>query len=527
MRSSSKIKRKVLNKIFEARDRFVEEYFGIKFYPYQTEPSNAIIEAAINRDAEEFFIEISRQSGKTEAIVMTVVYLLTNIKGIFKALGIRLNTKGYYIGIFAPQKEQAKTDFDRIKSYLEKCGADFKVTFEESNGTTVRLSNGNTVYCFPVTPTAKIESKTVHLIISEESQDMPDVEFDKKVVPMGTDTNACKVFIGTAGYRVCYFLRGIERGSNVFKYDCWDVMKYKKERYEETKDSYHLNYENYIREQIRLKGESNPEIRTQYFLEWQLEKGMWMTESQFNKLVMPGYGLIRSTDEPVLVGMDVAKESDVTFVIVLKQEGQKEVIRSETVSNDDGEPEIVETKSVQPVWRVINWMMIRGVLYQDQLSMIDDFLNNYTNIVKFNIDSTGVGDPIADYYIKKYDGLDYDAYQEMERKGLRGVCKPVKFTPVNKHHMYLNYQLAINEGRFLLPGALDTMTLQEKACFKRFRMEAINCLREWKGNYLNVRHPDISKGEHGDIYTDDSQDAAALIFFDIDSQPNKFEYYIG
>jgi hypothetical protein len=238
-------------------------------------------------------------------------------------------------------------------------------------------------------------------------------------------------------------------------------------------------------------------------------------------------GLIRGSDEPVFIGIDVAKESDVTFITVIKQEGNKEVTREQQGLNQNGEMEKISTKSVQPIWRVINWMMVNGVLYQDQLEMIDDFMSSYSDVRKINIDSTGVGDPIADYYLKKFDGQNYDTYKALESKGLRGTVKPVKFSPVNKHHMYLNWQLAINEGRYIIPGEMEDMTMQEKACWQRFRMEALNCLREWKGNYLNVRHPDISKGEAGDIHTDDSQDSSALVFFDIDSIPHKFDYCIG
>jgi len=545
-----------LARIFEFRDAFLKKYYGRTFYPYQTEPSDKIIQAALTGQGQEFYVEISRQGGKTEMICCTIVFLLIFAQELFAELGHNLGTPGWYIVIGAPQQEQAKTDFDRIKEYLRPPCKEMGIAFQEANGTTLRLSNGSIGYCFPVSPTAHIESKTAHFILVEEAQDVPDQEKDKKLVPMGTATDAPIVNVGTAGYKMCNFHKGLHGAdqTRVFKYDCFEVMRQKRAAYEKDGNEWHLNYERYVKRQIREKGDQNPEVRSQYFLEWQLERGMWLTETAFNDLLDPALTVVREDREhECIVGLDVAKESDVTFVTVWRQEGVKTVTRRspatrtlELTPEQEEEKARIESANYDPllgrpapptpkvetyfteehveapVYRLLNWFMINGVLHQHQWEAIDAFLDNY-NVWKMNIDSTGIGDATADYYLVKFNGWNYDYLQRMERAGLRGTVRPVKFTPQSKHRMYSNFEIAIKEGRVIIPGAIDGMSDAEKACFDRFRLENLNALREWRGSLLNVRHPDRGKGESGDIETDDSLDSAALAFYDPESEPTGFE----
>lgn len=510
--------------IFKLRDFYIKRSTGKTWYDYQTKISNAIIRTVVLQTGEEITVEISRQSGKTEVIVGTVNFLKLHIKQIWKMLNVPVPLT-YTVGVFAPQKEQAKTDFDRMKDGLENSAADYKIDFEENNGTTLKLNNGTGSVCFPVTTTAKIESKTVNLIVVEEKQDIPDAEFSKKVIPMGASTNSPQVSIGTAGYKICEYLRAIEKGGpNVFVFDCYEVIKQKRLAYELDKNEWHLNYEKFVTAQIEKKGLDNPEIQTQFLLKWQLEKGMWMTEGRYNKILRKDFSILRQTDQPVYVMIDVAKESDMTFVTVFVKMGYKEVIRKVPATSPDGITYYKESKVLKPEWRVINWMMVNGMLYEAQKQVIEEFLSGYTSIHKLNVDSTGNGDPIADYFISKYNGWTYDDLKDAEKDGRRGIARPVKFSPPSKHIMYTNWDAAITEERFWIPADLSSMSEQEVACFKRFKLEGLSCLREWKGNLLNVRHPSTAKGEIGDAYTDDSQDSCALLFFDEELEPQTFDY---
>lgn len=525
------IKAATLKKIYAMRDAFCKQHFKKRFYSYQWEPSNAIIRAAICWDGEEFYVEISRQAGKTEMIVLTITFLIIHIKDILRVLNKPM-VEGYNIVLAAPQREQAKTDFDRIEEYLDKIKDTYGFTFDESNRTTLKLSNGNTIFCFPVTITSNVESKTAHLIIGEEMQDIPDAEWDKSIVPMGTATNASIVHIGTAGYKICKFYKGIESGKNVFRYDCHAVIKERRRAYDKDGNEYHLNYERYVHKRIEALGEHNPEIQTQYFLKWQLERGMWLTPIQFEALIADGkdgkphYPVVtKDLVNDITVGEDVAKESDVTFTTAMREEGYKEVIRRVPIITKDGMPGFKKVKVKAPLYRVLNWFMINGTLYQEQWEATDVFLENY-NVQKMNIDSTGVGDATGDYYLRKYNSWSWDMLKDYEKLKIRGIVMPVKFTASSKNIMYTNLDQVIREGRLFLP---DPATLDERQmqCFQRFKIEATNAIREWKGSLLNVRHPSKAKGEAGDVFTDDSVDSLALMFIDPGVKCHKIGYALG
>lgn len=516
----------ILELIYRMRDEFILTNFGKILYDYQREPSNAIIKAALLNEGKTIPIEISRQAGKTDAEVYTQAFILVHINRLLEWLG-RPILGGFNIVLGAPQTEQAKTAFDRLKAALDQLQSSYDISHEESNGTTLKLAPyGNTVYCLPVNATAKIESKTAHLIIMEEMQDVPDNEYEKKVMPMGTATNANTVMIGTAGYHLCRFYKALESGGEVYKYDCYEVMRQKRLMYEKTGNPFHLNYEKYIRSKLLELGDDNPQIRTQYFLEWQLEKGMFITEKDFKGFVADGmegrphwHTVREAKDRDCYVTIDVAKESDVTFITVYGIEGNKDVVRRIPTTNSEGAPVFAEETKKLPIWRVLNRYMINGTLYQDQWEAIDKFLENY-RVASMEIDSTGVGDATADYYLRKYNRWDWDTLKRYEKLKIRGIVLPVKFTPQSKHTMASNFDVVRKEGRFIIPCPCD-MNEQELSCHKRFKNEALNAIREWKGNLLNVRHVDKSKGESGDVETDDSVDSALLRFFDPDKKPHK------
>jgi phage terminase large subunit-like protein len=204
---------KMLNKLKILRAEHLKNVHGVVLYEYQEVISDRIIDAvlqnmritsgATEEDIKklvrhEIGIEISRQAGKTTVVVLTVEFIMLYFPKIF---GRRV-----YIGIFAPQIEQAKTDFDRLKEALYRSAPLWNIDSstdkefkEQSNSKTLVLPNGSSCYIFPVTKTSKPESKTLDLIIFEESQDLDDSIVKQQIWPMGATTNAPTVYIGTAG----------------------------------------------------------------------------------------------------------------------------------------------------------------------------------------------------------------------------------------------------------------------------------------------------------------------------------------
>src|SRR5688572_30240960 len=106
----------MLTKLKALRKIHLHNRHGVTFYPYQELISDRILESVvenlqITKDAtedqieklepREIFAEFSRQCGKTTAVVLTVDFIMVYFPRIFK--------RRIEIGIFAPQREQAKT----------------------------------------------------------------------------------------------------------------------------------------------------------------------------------------------------------------------------------------------------------------------------------------------------------------------------------------------------------------------------------------------------------------------------------
>jgi phage terminase large subunit-like protein len=209
----------MIEKLRALRKHHLKVFHNTTFYPYQELISDKILEAlmqnlrlttgATEEDIKRLInievpVEISRQAGKTTAIVLTIEFVMIYFPKMFK-LERRLE-----IGIFAPQVEQAKTDFDRLKEALLRSGEMFEAYEgndykEQNNSKTLVMPNGATCYIAPVSPTSLPESKTLALMIFEESQDLNDKIVKEQIWPMGANTNAPRIYIGTAGTRICYF----------------------------------------------------------------------------------------------------------------------------------------------------------------------------------------------------------------------------------------------------------------------------------------------------------------------------------
>lgn len=181
--------------------------FGRRFAPFQEEISRCIVRAFLWQDIPEIFIEVARQAGKTTAVVDTL--------SVISSVALPEWQKEGIIGVFAPQKEQTKTDFDRTKdnlTALAKAG-DVEAKYLEANANTIVTEGGGTYYAFTLQKGANIEGKSNNIQVFEESQKIyGDMEKKMKVEawPMGAAHNAPRIFIGSGGYQLCYFYKGIQ-----------------------------------------------------------------------------------------------------------------------------------------------------------------------------------------------------------------------------------------------------------------------------------------------------------------------------
>jgi hypothetical protein len=449
----------MLDKLRKLRADHLLFQHGIVFYPYQEEVSDRILEALIQNlrltsnasedDIKklkliEVPIEFSRQSGKTTAIVYTVEFILTWLSVKFD--------RQIHIGIFAPQIEQAKTDFDRLKIAMRTIKdmivvdeATERTIKEQENAKTLVLPDGSSCYIAPVTKTSHPESKTLDLMIFEESQDLDDKIVKESIWPIGASTNAPRIYLGTAGTRICHFYRLGQTNKGLRLY-FEDIVAQRRQTYDKTNDSSHLIYEQTVRQEIELQGFDSDEIQRPYFGKWLIGTGQFTTEAELDALYGDYRCHYQQTEFECFVGIDTAKHPDSTVVTVLRHNtklGRKELL---------------------------NWAELRGDNYQDQFDIIKDFIGHY-KVVAIAIDSTGQGDFMPDMFERHTEWAD-------EHSGLYRI----KFSSVSKDLMYKNLKVSIKELLTVLPK------IDKKG--ERFRQQMLDLQQEYKGQLLSVHHPD-------------------------------------
>ena len=440
----------------------------LEFYDYQLVVAEQIFKALIQNmqltsgateadikklTLSEIPVEFSRQAGKTTDIVHIIEFIMIFFTRAFE--------RKIAIGIFAPQREQAKTDFDRLKTALSRT-TDFQIVYdeeqqnvarEESNSKTIVLPNGSSCYVFPVTSVSKPESKTLDLIIFEESQDIDDRILKEQIWPMGASTNAPRVYIGTAGTRICHFYRlGQKDGALRLYFE--DIVSQRRKKFEETGNARHLIYEQTVRQEIELAGIDSDEIQRPYFGKWLIGTGQFTTQEDLEALEnKERKRTFHDKQSECFAGIDVAKHPDSTVVTIIR--------------NNDGKKQL------------LNWLELRGENYQSQYEIITDFLSKY-NVLGVAIDSTGIGDYMPDMFELQSNWRD-------ENSGLYRI----KFSAVSKDNMYKNLKISIRELLTELPN-LGTREGE------RFKQQMLDLQQEWKGQLLSVHHPTQSDKAHDD-----------------------------
>jgi hypothetical protein len=474
-----------------------------------------ILQKYLDGETYELAIEISRQSGKTTGIVDAVEFIL--------ATSLRYFGRPLSIGIFAPEREQATTDFDRLKNQfaqIKDLGFATNIEGEGAlrfpkrwNSRTVRLYTKKgeylgEVYIFPVNK-GQAESKTLDLIIIEEAQNVDDKRLKNMVFPMGASTNAPRVYIGTAGYRNCLFKSKVESGKRLLKIELPRVFQEREQAFRDSGDPKHLLYRRYVEHEMREEGldpvkilaalqasdddalkEVSEYISTQFLLKWVIGAGNFTSEPQLDAMIEKGRGYIME-NKPIpvdpknpkkgtkpapncYVGIDVAKIVDRTVV---------------TIERDHPE---IEGK-VQFCYR----FEIQGDNYEDQYDIIVKVLDSYDSIRRIAIDSTGQGDFMPDKFVRR------------GKWGSRAILR-VKFSMESKDAMYKILKQSIKNVMVLLPDT-KVIPANEKAA-QHFRKEMLDLQQEYKGQYLSVHHPDGSD-ENNKPFHDDHPDSWALCEF--------------
>src|SRR3990167_6987126 len=149
---------KVWEKIYKLRDNFILETKNRFFYNYQKRFSNRLIKSVIMNEGKTIAAEFSRQSGKTTSVTETVVFLMLFYFQICKKFRLP-HTPFFNVGFFAPQDQQARTDFMLVRDFLKECSVmGFDYTFSEFNADTIHMKSKiyqpRMDYSFTASPTS-------------------------------------------------------------------------------------------------------------------------------------------------------------------------------------------------------------------------------------------------------------------------------------------------------------------------------------------------------------------------------------
>lgn len=474
-------------KIFKIRDNFILETRKRELYNYQKIISDKIIKSVLLNKGETIAGEFTRQSGKTTIVTDTVVFLILFYFQLCRKFNIQ--HMGFFnVGFFGPQEQQARTDFDMVRDFLKICenmGFDYK--FNEFNADTINIRSERypprMVYCFTASPTSHPESKTLNLIILDEAQDLVDKQVDKAISPMGAQTNATEVYIGVAGYQRCKFWRHIEElpAHNKVIIPVDMALEERQERYDRTGDEIHLNYKKHIEKKKREIREDSDEFKTQYLLEWILERGQFITYEALLKLeadyvIKEEYTRI----EPTYGGIDWGKLHDSTVFTVVDEDS-----------------------------KILAWYEFFGDDYASQIEEIAAIIGRrFLGMKIIHCDATATQDMAVDMLKAKL--LDYKLNVRVEG---------VKFSAGSKDEMYKNLSRlmhdtvmkgqVVEEAKVKFPeikenedNEIKTIMIIQK---ERFVKQFLDLQKEIKtGGKWDCHHPE------GPEYHDDHTDALAL-----------------
>lgn len=451
---------------------------GRELYPYQIEPQKRIFESVLKNDGAELTLLQARQSGKSEVVACTASTLLVIMPVLARAFPDKLGVykQGFHIGLFAPSSEQAVTTHTRIDERINNGedildDPDLNAAKKYQTGF-ISIDGGSATdkwrsYCRlqSAAKQSRIESKSYHLILIDETQEIDETKITKSIHPMGAAYNSTIVKLGTPSFYVGDFYNAIQRNilskkrgrkRDHFEYDYKTVQKYNK------------RYKAFIEKEKERLGEDSDAFRMSYKLEWPLEKGMALTKHQFEELMKtPSLKWEHGgMTEIYVVGIDVGREDDSTVVTVMRLGREYEV--------KDDFSYITRDKVVS------NIMELSNQNWEDQIDLISNFIQAY-NVKAIALDATGVGSPVFERLEKMYRDKDIHVMG-------------IKFTPQTKSDMAMLFQKELFCKRLKMPAH---PSVRSTTRYKNFVNQWLTAIKKYKDQHVYFCHQDI-KGAHDD-----------------------------
>jgi hypothetical protein len=478
-----------IDKLVDKIVQFGEAINESKLYPeYQTPFAQRIVRSILGNEGVTITALFSRQSGKTETAGVTVAACALLLPLLAeKVPELEMFVKGLWVGIFAPVTEQAVTLFDRIyevicsETGVEVLTGELRIPVPAkggARGNVIKLGNGSIIRMHSANRRAKVESKTYHLIMLDESQEIESFVAKKSISPMGAAVNATTVLTGTPSPFIGFF------------YDQINANRAHDARVKKSK--YHLHFEadyliaqksndlyrKYIEKEKDKLGEESDEFRMAYKLIWPITKGMLFTKDLLvEKAYSPKHDCVTSFKKfSCIAGLDIGKAIDSTVLTILYPD----------YSKVDPEGNMEKT--------LLDWLEIEGDEWEKQYADIVDKISDYW-IDTLIVDSTGMGDPIRDRLSFMLPEVN---------------VVPFIFSPSTKDMGYKYLLKEISAGRIIIPYSSST---KRKTTFRKFEQQMTTLKKHYSGKFLNPRPVDADKGH--DDYPDSLMLATYATYFEV------------
>jgi len=403
-----------------------------------------------------------------------MVILPTLAKAMPDLYEIDMFKDGLMVGLFAPSNEQSFTAFSRLRDRIRSKNAqmimnDVEIdTYLENDGkgNPMMLSNGSFVRMQTAAKQANIESKSYHVVLIDEAQDCDNMKVRKSIHPMLAAYNGTIIKIGTSNTVRSDFYDAIRRNirnqqkhgarQTHFQFDYKTVSKY------------NARYKTFVEWEINRLGYDSDEFRMAYRLHFILERGMFITQEELDEKVYDSTLKHAQAENEMdcVVGIDVAKSGDSTVVTVLRVDYEN-MVRNE----DTGEE--------YPVKELVNWLEFNGEDHEQQFQQITDWLSQF-KVTCIYIDSTGMGDPVADRFAHYYMG-------QAQVEGYR-------FTRPSKSTMWKFLYQEISAGRLKVPAHPRARRLRS---WRKFNAQMLDLEKTYVGQHMVCQHPN-EKGAHDD-----------------------------
>jgi hypothetical protein len=406
---------------------------------------------------------------------------------------------GLWVGIYAPNYEQTGILWSRMKSRMYSNSSksalldpdiDINLNTEREN---MILPNGSFVDAGTASPQSKIEGKTYHLLLLEETQDIPTDKILESIHPMAAATAGTLVKIGTCNRKRSEFHSACRRNK---RSDLANGLLRSKKRCHFEFDytigqKYNPRYRKYVqKEKIRL-GEDSDEFRMKYRLHWLLERGMFVNPDVLDDcgiktndnhlLITQGKGrkrrMIKFTRPPNVVNYDSATEGVIASIDVGRTNST--VVTIGKVFWDGG---VDYADSVRYPMHILNWLELHGDDHEAQHPQILSFLKNY-RLTQAIIDATGKGDPVYSRMAA-----------ELEAFGVTVI--PFIFNATSKDLGYKILSQELNTRRLTFPAGSRAVRL---AKWQRFVGQMEDLEKEWRGQQMVVSKPKNSSEARDDF----------------------------